>query len=86
MFYFIYVRLFFFSYYIFFKSLELFGTGWALNPTSITIGSGKSFGFGLVKLNYFGTVVFFFYLAKSSIFYWVLFIDASKAFFPVANY
>jgi hypothetical protein len=65
--------------------LFVFGAGFALNPTSITIGSGIILGFGLVKLNYLATVVFFLYLVKSSMFCCVLFIDESSAFLPVAS-
>jgi hypothetical protein len=64
----------------------LFGTGFALKPTSMIIGSGNILGFGFVKLNYFGTVVFFLSFPKSSMFCWVLLIEESKAFLPVASY
>jgi hypothetical protein len=82
---FISLLLFLFYSSISFRSFELLGTGWALNPTSMIMGSGSIFGLGLVRLNYLVTVVFFLSLPKSSMFYWVLFIDKSRAFLPVAS-
>jgi len=67
--------------------LLVLGTGLALNPTSITIGYGNILGFGLVRLNYFGTVAFFLSFPKSSMLFCVLFNDdESSAFLPVASY
>lgn len=75
--------LFFFSYSIALRSLFCVGTGFALNPTSIRYTSGSCLGFGLVKLNYLGTVVFLGPLSISSMLCIVPVIPRS-AFLPVA--
>ena len=49
------------------------------------MGSGINLGFGLVRLNYFGTVVFFLSFPKSSIFCSVGINELSNAFLPVAK-
>jgi hypothetical protein len=84
MFYLIYYLLFLFSYYIFDKFFVLTGTGFAWKPTYTFIGYGIILGFGLVRLNYLGTVVFLLFLPRSSIFCYVA-IWLSNAFLPVAN-